>query len=108
MTAYTRYVMSELENTKGRELEYYSTDHKNTEHDHAHLVILGSDENGKEIRLNRAQYRAIREASDRYLERHHEHTRYLDKDLHNLMRDGYVRDRGDDLFEGLISDLKSE
>lgn len=81
MNAYTRFVMTELENTKGRGLEFYSTDHKNTDHDHAHLVILGSDETGKEIRLNRSQYRAIREASERYLERH-EHTRYLDKDLH--------------------------
>ncbi len=40
MHAYTRAVMSELERSKGLDFEYYATEHKNTDHDHTHVVSL--------------------------------------------------------------------
>ncbi len=108
MNAYTRAVMSELERSKGLDFEYYATEHKNTEHDHTHVVLFGKDQHGRPVTLNRLNYKTVREAGDRYLERHHKYDRYLDKELETLMRDGYKHDRGDRDFESLLKDLSSK
>ncbi len=107
MTEYTRFVMDELERSKGQDLDYFATEHQNTDHDHMHVVLMGTGKNGGQVRLYREQYRVIREAGDRYLERHHYFTRYLDKEMPNLMKHGYVRDKGDDPYEWLLKDLKN-
>jgi hypothetical protein len=107
MTEYTRFVMDELERSKGQDLDYFATEHQNTDHDHMHVVLMGTGKNGGQVRLYREQYRLIREAGDRYLERHHYFTRYLDKEIPTLMKTGYVRDTGDDPYEWLLKDLKS-
>lgn len=107
MEKYTRAIMSALEHTKGKTLEYYATEHQNTDHDHTHVVILG-DKHGNPVRLTRGHYQTVREAGDRYIERNHPYEQYLDKDSHNLMQEGYVRDRGDQSFEWLMEDLNSK
>jgi len=108
MNDYTRTIMSELQRSKGQDFDYYATEHKNTEHEHTHVVILGMDKYGRQVRLNRNDFKTIRETGDRYLERYHEYTRFLDKDLHKLMRDGYVRDLGDQVYECLFEDLRDK
>lgn len=106
MDAYTRYVMRELEHSRGQTLTYFATTHRNTNHTHAHLVILGTKD-GKEVRLNRKHYTTIREAGDRYLERYHHYERYQDREIHDLMQRGYERDRGDSHFERMLFDINS-
>ncbi len=108
MEAYTRCIMSELEHSKGLDFEYYATEHKNTDHDHTHVVLFGKDQHGRPVTLNKHNYKTVREAGDRYLERNHKYDRYLDKDLETLMRDGYKHDRGDRDFDSLLKDLSSE
>lgn len=108
MNDYTRTIMSELQRSKGQDFDYFATEHKNTEHDHSHVVILGMDKYGRQVRLNRNDFKTIRETGDRHLERHHEYTRYLDKELPKLMRDGYVRDKGDQVYECLFEDLRDK
>ncbi|MBS1956605.1 MAG: hypothetical protein JST89_20625 [Cyanobacteria bacterium SZAS-4] len=103
---YVRAVLSALKHSTGQDIEYYATKHRNTDHDHSHVVIMGRDEHGKQVRMNRHNYKTIREAGDRYLERNHLYDRFLDKELQTLMRDGYKRDRGDQSFERLLEDLK--
>jgi hypothetical protein len=107
MDAYTRAVMTELERSKGLDIEYYATGHKNTDHDHEHVVLLGRDKHGRQVTLNRRNYQTIREAGDRYLEKHHQYSRYLDKELDAIINNSYKHDRGDKHFEWLLDDLKS-
>jgi hypothetical protein len=107
MDAYTRAVMTELERSKGLDIEYYATEHKNTDHDHSHVVLLGRDQHGRQVTLNRRNYKTIREAGDRYLEKHHRYSRYLDKELDTIIRNAFKHDRGDKHFEWLLEDLKS-
>ena len=106
MDAYTRAVMKELGAVKGLDLEYFATNHKNTDHDHAHVVLMGQDKNGRAVRLYNEQYKAIREAGDRYLEHNHYFERYFDKEMPNLMKYGYRADKGDDSFELFLKDMK--
>ncbi|MBI2809369.1 MAG: hypothetical protein HYX67_00865, partial [Candidatus Melainabacteria bacterium] len=106
MNHYTRSIMSELGSAKGTDFEYYATEHKNTDHDHTHVIVLGLDQYGRQVRLTKNDYKTVREAGDRYLERFHPFDRFLDKKMHVLMRDGYKRDRGDQSFESLLEDFK--
>lgn len=107
MQAYTKALMRELQSLKGQDLLYYATEHKNTDHTHNHLIIMGRDKHDRTVRITRKDYKELREAGDRYIERYHPYERFLDKDLHTLMRDGYKRDRGDQIYEWLLDDLKS-
>jgi hypothetical protein len=108
MDAYTRAIMRELERSKGLDIEYYATEHKNTDHDHSHVVLLGRDQHGRQVTLNRRNYKTIREAGDRYLEKHHQYLRYLDKELDTIIRNAFKHDRGDKHFQWLLEDLKSD
>lgn len=107
LDSYVRAVLSALKHSTGQDIEYYATKHRNTDHDHSHVVIMGRDEHGKQVWMNRHNYKTIREAGDRYLERNHKYDRFLDKELETLLRDGYKRDRGDQSFERLLEDLKN-
>lgn len=73
---YTREVMDELGREKGLDLQWAAAAHRNTDHDHVHVVILGSDANGRRVRLDRSDHNLLRDKSDRYLEREHS----LDRD----------------------------
>lgn len=69
--AFTREIMHKLGSEKGLDLNWVAVEHNNTEHHHIHVVVLGKDKNGKEVRIEKEDYGKIREWGDRYLERHH-------------------------------------
>lgn len=103
--AYTRSVMQEVGRQKGLDLDWRAVTHKNTDHDHAHVVIFGKDQNGREVLFRKDDYTKMREAGDRYLERNHFYERFLERDTDRVMQKGYERDKGDNIFERLIQDL---
>lgn len=105
LQAYTREVLQEVGREKGLDLDWRAVIHKNTDHDHAHVIIFGFDQNGREVRLDKADYPKLREAGDRYLERNHFYERFLARDSDRSMQHGYERDRGDHIFERLVKDL---
>jgi len=104
--AYTREVMEQVGREKGLDLDWRAVVHKNTDHDHAHVIIFGKDKNGREVFFNRDDYKNMREAGDRYLERNHFYERYLERDSDRVLKGKeYERERGDNIFEALVRDL---
>ena len=69
--AFTREVMQKLGSEKGLDLQWMAVEHNNTDHHHIHLVILGKDKNGTDVRIDKKDYDKIKEYGDRYLERVH-------------------------------------
>ncbi|MBX3150355.1 hypothetical protein KF728_09425 [Candidatus Obscuribacterales bacterium] len=69
--AFTREIMHRLSSEKGLDLDWVATAHNNTGHHHIHVVVLGKDKNGKDVRFDKDDYNRIKEYGDRYLERHH-------------------------------------
>lgn len=106
---YTREVMDELGSSKGLDLNYYAVEHTNTDHDHVHVVVMGKDEHGRQVRFNRDDHKTMRETGDRYLEREHQLDRYLDREMTILLKHGerskepeYTREKGDKHFNRLV------
>lgn len=106
---YTREVMDELGRSKGLDLKWDAVQHTNTDHDHVHVVVMGKDEHGRRVRLDRGDHKTLRETGDRYLEREHKLERYLDRDMYLLLKHGerskepeYNRQKGDKLFNRLM------
>lgn len=66
---YTRDVMKEISAEKGQDLSWFAVEHGNTAHAHIHVVILGKDKNGKDVRFDKKDYPKLREYGDRHLER---------------------------------------
>ena len=108
MKAYTRDVLAETGREKGLDLDWRAVIHKNTDHDHAHVVVFGKDKNGRQVKFDREDYKKMREAGDRYLERNHYYDRMMQRDSDRAMQKGYERDRGDNLFEDLVKDLNKK
>jgi len=106
VAAYTKSIMTQLGKAKGWDLDWAATVHANTDHDHAHAVLLGKDIYGKEVQLRLKDCNLMREFGDRYLERHHTYERFLDRDLHNLLKEPDYSPQGDDRFKQLLADLK--
>src|SRR5262249_8067148 len=69
--AFRREVMHRLGAEKGLDLQWFGVEHNNTNHHHIHVVVLGRDKNGKDVRLDKNDYNKIKDFGDRYLERHH-------------------------------------
>lgn len=69
--AFTREVMRNLGREKGLDLQWFAVEHNNTDHHHIHVVVLGEDRNGSEVRIDKKDYDKIKEYGDRYLERWH-------------------------------------
>jgi hypothetical protein len=69
--AFTREVMHRLGSEKGLDLQWFAVEHNNTSHHHIHIVVLGSDKNGKDVRFDKDDYDKIKDFGDRYLERRH-------------------------------------
>lgn len=69
--AFTREVMDQLAREKGLDLKWVAVEHNNTEHGHIHVVVLGKDKQGKEVRIDKKDYPKMKEYGDRYLERCH-------------------------------------
>ncbi|HZT34348.1 MAG TPA: hypothetical protein VFA15_00400, partial [Nitrososphaera sp.] len=69
--AFTREVMQKLAEEKGLDFQWMGVEHNNTAHHHIHVVILGKDKNGKDVRIDKKDYDKIKDYGDRYLERMH-------------------------------------
>lgn len=68
---FTREVMEQLGKEKGLDLQWKAVEHNNTDHHHIHVVVLGKDKNGTDVRIDKEDYDKIKEYGDRYLERVH-------------------------------------
>ncbi|HMW90733.1 MAG TPA: hypothetical protein PL112_17575 [Candidatus Obscuribacter sp.] len=69
--AFTREVMKKLGRDKGLDLRWFGVEHRNTAHHHIHVVVMGKDKTGKDVRFDKKDYDRIKEYGDRYLERMH-------------------------------------
>lgn len=106
---YTRELLEELGRSKGLDLDYYATIHKNTEHEHVHVVIMGRDLHGREVWIDgKNDYKMLRDMGDRYMEKHHDLDRYLDREIAKVMEKGYLRDIGDERYEDMLRELRGE
>ena len=107
MKAYTREVMSELERQKGLELNWRAVDHQNTDHGHGHVLLYAPE--GQRVSLTKNDYKIMRAAGDRYLERAHNLERYLrEPQLEKVLEGpGYERE-GDRVYQGLIDDVMAK
>ncbi|MBA3991958.1 MAG: hypothetical protein C0469_00430 [Cyanobacteria bacterium DS2.3.42] len=108
MQRYTRELLKEVGREKGLDLDWRAVIHKNTDHDHAHVVVFGKDKNGREVLFDKDDYKNMREAGDKYLERNHYFERFLPRDMDRQIDKGFERDRGDNIFEDLIRDLNRD
>lgn len=77
---FTRETMEELSDRKGQKLEWYAIDHRNTDHSHIHVCVMGKDRDGEMVKLNSNDYRAIRATGDLYMDRNHGLDRYLESE----------------------------
>ena len=84
---YTREMMERLEREKGQQLEWYAVEHRNTEHVHVHVVVMGKDEDGRRVWIDRDDHKDLRDWGNRYLEREHTLERYLDREQERLLKD---------------------
>ena len=69
--AYTREVMEQISREKGQDLQWVAAAHGNTAHPHIHVIVLGKDKNGGDVRFNMSDHDKMREFGDRYMERCH-------------------------------------
>ena len=69
--AFTREVMENLGRDMGRDLQWFGVEHNNTDHHHIHVVVLGEDRNGSEVKITLKEIDKVKEYGDRYLERWH-------------------------------------
>ena len=99
---YTRQLMDKLQHEKGLQLEWRAVIHDNTEHQHAHVVIMGLDKEGHRVRLDRHDHKLLRNCGDEYLDREHKLERYLDREIHQLLRSRDYDRGGDERFRQLV------
>lgn len=85
--AFTREVMSNLGKDMGRDLRWFGVEHNNTDHHHIHVVVLGKDSNGTEVKIGLKDIDRAKEHGDRYLERWHP------KELERSRRDREAREK---------------
>lgn len=123
---YTRELMEKMERSQGRELEWVAVAHKG-EHSHIHVLILGKDERGRPVRIDRNDHKDLRRWGDRYLEREHTLDRVLEQGREKFEREqelehqrqlrerraidrdfGWEPDRGDDLFNRLFANPEAD
>lgn len=67
--AYTREVMAKIGSEKGLDLDWFAVQHRNTDHPHIHIVVLGKDKNGRAVTFKKDDYPKLRAYSDQHLER---------------------------------------
>lgn len=106
MKEYTREVMEKFAEKKRLDLEWRAVIHKNTDHQHAHVVIMGKDKRGYDVTIRKEDHQFLRQAGDEYLEREHKLDRFLDREMTTLLRTKEYERSGDDYFKGLFSGEK--
>lgn len=103
MKEYTREVMEKFAEHKRLDLEWRAVIHKNTDHQHAHIVIMGKDKRGYDVMIRREDHQYLRKVGDDYLEREHKLDRFLDREVTTLLRTKEYERSGDDYFKSLFS-----
>lgn len=81
MNAFTREMMDGIGQRKGQDLKYAWVVHGNTDHPHAHVVVLGKDQEGHQVRFNKTDHAFMHAIGDRYLEREHGVEMQFSKDV---------------------------
>ncbi|MBY0548060.1 MAG: hypothetical protein K2W95_12265 [Candidatus Obscuribacterales bacterium] len=66
---YVRNVMEKIQNRKCQDFFWYAVEHNHTDHQHAHVVVLGLDRQNRQVRFNKQDYCLMRLTGDRYLKR---------------------------------------
>ena len=106
---YTKETMAELEKEKALNLTWYGVEHRNTDHDHIHVVVMAPDKDGHRVSFKHDDYKLMREVGDRYIEREKTYERYLDREMNLLLKHPdrqkeieYERDKGDKHYERLM------
>ena len=102
MKDYTRELMDKLGKEKRLELEWKAVVHENTDHKHAHVILMGKDKNGHQVRIRREDHQFLRKSGDEYLDREHKLDRFLDREMNTLLRSKEYDRGGDDRFKSLF------
>lgn len=103
---YTRELMDKLGSEKGLDLKWYAVKHENTDNNHAHVVVLGRDQNGVEVIITRRDLDRIRDLGDRYIEREHYLERMLQRESDRVLgRDERYERQGDYEFQRLVGEV---
>jgi hypothetical protein len=103
---YVREVLTELGRAKGQELRYGFVVHENTDHKHAHVVLLGRDKENGQVRMDRLDHMKMRAFGDRFLEREHNVERVLDREMEDFCRTRnlnpmFEKERGVEFYDRL-------
>ena len=95
-----------------QELQWAAVIHRNTDHDHAHVVVMGRDKDGHRVRIERGDHDLLREKSDDYLDREHSYERELERERRNIeslqREEGWVPDNRLDRLLGLVRDEREQ
>lgn len=67
--AFTREVMDKIEKEKGLNFQWQAVVHRNTDNHHVHVVVLGKDKNGADVRFEKKDYALMKHYGDKYLDR---------------------------------------
>lgn len=87
MQKYTRELVEGIGRHKGLDLDWRAVTHKNTDHDHAHVIVFATDKSGyRKVTFNRSDYTKLRELGDRYLERDHYYERFMTRDADRALK----------------------
>lgn len=87
--ALARDVMAKLSSEKGQDLRWIAVGHGNTDNHHLHLMVLGKDKSGKDVRLDVRDYDKAKEYGRQYLERVHP----LEMERYNSVKEEKERKR---------------
>lgn len=102
MKDYAREMMAELGRAKGQELNWRGIVHSNTDHTHAHVIVLGRDADGKLVRFSVKDYRQMREVGREICERDYRYELYLEPSISREFERETKPDRGDEIFNLLM------
>lgn len=103
LQAYARETLGAIGKEKGLDLDWRAIAHTNTDHDHLHVIVMGEDKKGRQVRFDRDDYKKLRELQDRYIEREHALERYLDREMSDLLKERDYAREGDRDFQAFIS-----
>jgi len=101
---YTRKIIDEIGHAKALDLVWYAREHTNTNHVHAHVIIMGKDRQGRSVRFDRADHRFMCNVGDRYIEEHERYYRDVERDLERAVTDARKTDpTARELVEGMAA-----
>jgi len=89
---YTRKIIDEIGHAKALDLVWYAQQHTNTDHVHAHVIIMGKDRQGRSVRFDRADHKFMCNVGDRYIEEHERSYRDVERDLERAVTDARKAD----------------